>query len=609
MEQALRCPALARQILHATTRLMSLDKTDLAKLVRGALGEIQADLIVTGGKLINVYSGEILEGMELAVVDGRICYVGPSARHCRGRTTEIIDAAGCHLSPGFIDGHTHIGHYARPFENLQSFLPHGTTAVVASCDELSTVFGFRGLRMFLDEVERHPLRVYTLVSMVAPQDPLLCATAGFSDAEIAAALNDPRVLGMGEIVSWLRLLQCDDEILGRIALARQNRQMIHGHTAGARDQKLCAVAAAGISSCHEPIRFDEALERLRLGYWTMLREGSLRQDLQATLPSLISAGASLQRLILVTDSMTPDDVEERGHMDHVVRRAIELGLSPLQAIQAITINPAIYSGLEQEIGGIAPGRFADILLIDDLPNCRVREVLVAGKVVARDGMSRVREEPPEPPGDMMRSLRIGRAIDPATFKIPASRLAPKVRVMELVNQSITMESIVEMRTADGVVGANPVADILKVAMFDRRPDSPQMAFGFVKGLGVNVGAVGLTANLDENSLMVVGTDDADMAFCANMLLEAGGGIAVADKGQLLEMFAMPCGGIFSLDPWSKVGRQLRAVQARLRSLGSPFRAPMFPLIFLPFVTLPALRITARGLVRTKERKVVSLFVD
>ena len=283
---------------------MSRSKQQLARLVRGALGEIKADLIVRGGKLVNVYSGEILEGMEIAVLDGRVCYVGPSAKHAHCDATEILDASGCFVSPGFIDAHTHIGHYARPYENLQSFLPHGTTALVASCDEMASVFGYRGLQLFLEEVERHPLRVYALVSMAAPQDPALCDTESFTDAEVAEALADPRVYGLGEIVSWLRLLECDEELLGRVAMALDRRQIIQGHTAGARDQKLSAVAALGIASCHEPIRFEEAIERLRLGYWTMLREGSLRQDLAATLPRLIASGVNLQRLILVTDSMS-----------------------------------------------------------------------------------------------------------------------------------------------------------------------------------------------------------------------------------------------------------------------------------------------------------------
>jgi adenine deaminase len=438
---------------------MTRSKQSLERLIRGAMGEIKADLVITGGKFINVYSGEILDGVEVAVLDGRVCYVGPSARHTKGNTTEILDTSGCYISPGFIDGHTHIGHYARPYENLQSFLPHGTTAVVASCDELATVFGYRGLKLFLDEVEKHPLRVYTLVSMAAPQDPLLCNTATFTNAEIAEALADPRVLGMGEIVSWLRLVQCDEKLLDQLELAHRNGQFIHGHTAGARDQKLCAVAAAGISSCHEPIRFEDALERLRLGYWTMLREGSLRQDLEATLPRFISEGVSLQRLILVTDSMSPDDVEEHGHMDQVIRRAVSLGLSPLQAIQSVTLNPATYSGLAQDIGGIAPGRFADIVLIDDLEQCHVREVRIAGKVVARTGVSEVRSEAIELPGNMTHSLQLGLSITPETFKISTSKSTVKIRLMELLNQTITAERIVEISAPSGIVVANVHNDI------------------------------------------------------------------------------------------------------------------------------------------------------
>ena len=588
---------------------MARSKESLARLIRGAMGDVKADTIITGGQLINVYSGEIIHGLEIAVVDGRICYVGRSAKHTRGEKTEIVDASKYYVAPGFIDAHTHIGHYARPFENLQSFLPHGTTSVVASCDEMSSVLGPRGLKLFLDEVEKHPLRVHTLVSMVAPQDPLLCSTAEFTDEEIASALDDPRVLGMGEIVSWLRLTQCDDEILSRLELAAGRGRIVHGHTAGARDQKLCAVAAAGVSSCHEPIRFDDALERLRLGYWTMLREGSLRQDLATTLPELIAAGVNLNRLILVTDSMSPDDVAVRGHMDNVVRRAIELGLSPLRAIQSVTLNPAIYSGLEQDVGGIAPGRFADLLLLDDLEQCQVREVRVAGKRVAGGGISEFRGETITLPEDLMRSLRVGFTIMPELFKIRAPRAEPKVRVMELVNQTITAERILDIGVVNGTVNANLYDDTLKVAMFDRHQRSTQVAFGFLKGWGAKVGAVGLTTNLDENTLLLVGSDDYDMALCANVLLEAGGGMAIVDRGQILEKLEFPFGGIFSLLPWQEVGKGMARIQCRLREMGSPFDKPIFALVFLPFVTLPALRITARGLVNAKERRIVPLFAE
>jgi adenine deaminase len=590
---------------------MALNKETLKRLVQGALGEIKAALIISGGKLINVYSGETIDGMEIAVIDGRICYVGRSAAHTRGDQTEMLDARGRYVAPGFIDGHTHIGHYCRPFEHLQSYIGHGTTAVMASCDELASVFGYRGLEFFLDEVNAHPLRVYTLLSMVAPQDPLLCDTASFSAGEIAQALADPRVLGMGEIVSWLRLLRCDEGLLEAIALAQRNRQIIHGHTSGARDQKLCAIAAAGVSSCHEPIGLEDALERLRLGYWTMLREGSLRQDLEATLKPLIDRGVSLQRLILVTDSMTPDDVSERGHMDHVVRRAIALGLPPIQALQAVTLSPAVYSGLEHEIGGIAPGRWADIVLLDDLERCQVGATLLAGKTVARNGKSLVHNGPVAPPPDMLSGLGVPFPVSPEIFRVPCATPQPTLRVIELLNQTITAETImrVDADVASGSVAADPARDLLKIAVFDRHHGSGRAALGFLKGFGANIGAVGLTINLDENTLMVIGSNDEDMARCANVLIECGGGIAIVHRGETIEKIECSLGGVSSLEPWHEVGRVLRGIQNALRERGSPFERPLFALSFLTFVTLPSLRITARGLVNAKERKLVSLFVE
>jgi adenine deaminase len=579
------------------------------RLIEGAMGRITADLVVTGGRLVNVYSGEILDGMEIAVLDGRICYVGPSAQHTLGDATHVLDAGGLYVSPGFVDGHTHLGHYCRPFEHLQAYLPRGTTAVIGSCDELSTVFGFRGLKLFLDEVGAHPLRVYTLVPMVAPQDPLLCNTATLTQAEIAKALADPRVLGMGEIVSWLRLLATDEDLLGRIDLARGNGQIIHGHTAGAKDRKLCAIATAGISSCHEPIRFDEALERLRLGYWTMLREGSLRQDLEPTLKPLIANHVDLDRVIFVTDSVSPDDVQTLGHMDHVLRRAISLGLDPVRAIQAITLHPAVYSGLDQEIGGIAPGRFADLVLFGDLTQIRVHTVLIGGKVVAREGESLVQSEPIALPSDMADSFRRCRAVTSEAFRIASPEGAQKIRVIELVNQTITAERIEVTEASGGVLRADAAQDLLKVAMFDRHGGNAKVATGFLRGLGSRIGAVGLTTNLDENTLMVIGSNDDDMALCANTLIQSGGGMAIVERGSIVERIDFPFGGIFSLAPWREVGNGLSRIQRCLREKGSRFEKPVFTLSFLPFVTLPSLRITSRGLVNVKERKIVSLFVD
>jgi adenine deaminase len=588
---------------------MMRTKRELRRLVQGAMGEVKSDLIVTGGKLINVYSGEILDGMEVAVLDGRVCYVGPSAAYARGEATKILDARGLYISPGFIDGHTHIGHYCRPYEYLQAYLPHGTTALMASCDELATVFGYRGLKLFLDEVEAHPLRVFALISMVAPQDPMLCQTATITNAEIEAALQDPRILGLGEIVSWLRLIRLDDEILERLEMAWRSGKIIHGHTAGAKDQKLCAVAAVGISSCHEPIRVEDALERLRLGYWTMLREGSLRQDLEATLTPLIARGIDTQRLILVTDSMSPDDVEELGHMDHVLRRAVSLGLSPLRAIQAVTLHPATYSGVEQEVGGIAPGRFADMALLENLERFRVQATLIGGQVVAQDGQSLVQAAPISVPQEMMHSLRLHPSISAEQFRIRCPEENAKIRVIELLNQNITAERVMSVDARKGYVEADVEQDLLKVAMFDRHEQIGRIAMGFLRGFGAKIGAVGTTTDLDENTLLIAGGNDADMALCANALIESGGGMAVVNNGQVVEKIEFPVGGIFGLNPWRRVGQDLRRIHRCLRERGSQFERPMYALCFLPFVTLPSLRITARGLINAKERKIVPLFVD
>ena len=582
-------------------------KTELRRLVQGAIGEVKADLIVTGGKLINVYSGEVLDGMEIAVLDGRICYVGPSAALGRGEATEILDARGLYVCPGFIDGHTHIGYYCRPYEYLQAYLPHGTTALMASCDELATVFGYTGVKFFLDEVEAHPLRVYALISMVAPQDRLLCSTKSLTQSEISEGLDDPRVLGLGEMVSWLRLTQGDEELLERIEMAHERGKIIHGHTAGAKDRKLCAVGAVGISSCHEPIRVEDALDRLRLGYWTMLREGSLRQDLEATLKPLIERDINFQRLILVTDSMSPDDVEEAGHMDHVLRRAVSMGLPPMQAIQAVTLNPATYSGLEQEIGGIAPGRFADLVFMEDLEHFRVRTTLIGGKVLAEKGVSLVKANPISLPVGMTESLRLSPNVSPRQFKIPCASAAAKIRVMELINQTITAERIVSVSVAAGFIEASLYDDLLKVAVFERQNNDKQITLGFVKGFGAKVGAVGTTTNLDENTLMVVGGNDDDMALCGNVLIKCGGGMAIVNQGEVLDKIAFPVGGVFSMYRWQEIAKELRRIQRFLRDNGSTFEKPMYALSFLTFVTLPALRITARGLVNVKERRIVSLF--
>jgi adenine deaminase len=341
----------------------------------------------------------------------------------------------------------------------------------------------------------------------------------------------------------------------------------------------------------------------------MLREGSLRQDLEATLKPILGRGLSTRRLILVTDSMDPRDTALDGHMDFVVRRAIELGLSPIQAIQAVTLNPATYSGLEQEIGGIAPGRWADFVLIEELARVRIHSTFIAGEKVAEKGKSRVVSRPIDFPPDLTASLKLRPVISPAHFRIASAEGPVKVRVMELQSLTITAERVSALHPQNGFLEADPSQDLMKVAVFDRHEESGRIALGFLKGFGARVGAVGTTVNLDENTLLVAGSRDEDMALCANALIEAGGGIAIAERGKILEKMDLPVAGLFSLKPWQETGTELDRLHRLLREKGSPFPRPIYALAFLTFVTLPSLRITDRGLVRVKERKFVPLFAE
>jgi adenine deaminase len=331
--------------------------------------------------------------------------------------------------------------------------------------------------------------------------------------------------------------------------------------------------------------------------------------LEATLKPFVEQQLSTRRLLLVTDSMAPEDVVDRGHMDYVVRRAIQMGLNPVHAIQAVTLNPATYSGLEQEIGGIAPGRHADLVLFENLRELDVQSTLIGGKVVARNGRSLFSGPPITFPRDTFHALQLNPNITAEHFRIPCEKESGKVRVMQFLNQTITLEEVIEMRPQGGCLQSDRNADLLKVAVFDRHDRSGRIALGFLKGFGARVGAVGTTVNLDENTLLIAGSSDADIALCANGLIESGGGIIVAEGGAVVDKFELPVGGLFCLASWQEVGTRMARLHRVLRDKGCPFDKPIVALAFLTFVTLPSLRITDRGLVRTKDRSIVPLFAE
>ena len=576
------------------------------KLVSVASGREKAELVIKGGTLINVYTGEVLPRTDVAIAAGRVAYVGPDASHTTGPRTKVINAEGLHISPGFIDAHTHLDIYCTPTEFARVFITHGTTTIFSECIELASVLGYAGVKLFMREAKSLPLKVYTLIPMCSAQDLALSSSHSLTLEEVGEGLKDNRVKGLGEVVSWPRVLSLDEDYFSKMALAKRAGKRIEGHSPGARGWKLVAYSASGITSCHESINGDDTMERLRLGMWAMIRYGGVRKDLKTAIRPLLDDKLKARRAVLVSDSTDPREALKFGHMDEVVRQAIREGLDPTTSIQMVTLNPAEHFGMEAEIGGVAPGRSADILLIDDTERVGIRGVIIDGRLVARDGKLLIPLRSFPYPRYALNSVRL-RPLRPEAFRVHAEGVSVRVRVMELVNEHISREVVQEMPVVDGQVV--PDADILKVAVIDRHWNTGRMALGFLKGFGSRVGAVASTLNFDENNLVVLGARDDDMALAVNELIRSQGGIIVVDGGRVLAHLPLPYAGVCSLRPIRETAKILDKIISILKASGSPFENPLIAILFLTFVTLPALKISDRGLVDVRNRKFVPLIVE
>jgi len=577
------------------------------ELVKASLGEVKADLIVEGGCLVNVSTGELLEGFDVAVKGSRIAYVGPDASHTTGDGTEVVDARGLYVAPGFIDAHTHIDLYCTPVELSRAALLHGTTALFAEPDELANVMGFEGLKLFRRMVKGLPLKVYILIPLVCPQDPLFDENRPLTLEEVRRALRWREVVGLGEAVSWPRLLSGDADYAEKIALAQGMGKVVEGHTAGARGAKLQGYVASGIYSCHEPVAWSEALERLRLGVHVMVREGSLRRDLANVLPGLLDKPLARRSVSIASDGVDPEDLVKLGYMDYAARRAVELGVDPVEAIAMVTINPARRFGLEGEVGCVAPGREADIALLRSLERVDVEATISRGRLVAKAG--RLLFEPPRRrwPRSALRTVRVARSLQPPDFKVKVDAPGPvRVRVMELESEAITRERIVEAEVEGGFL--KPPEGVVVAAVVDRLYATGRVSLGLLKGWA-EVGGVATTLNFDENNLVVVGANVDDMSLAANRVVAMNGGMAIADGGKVRFEMPMPLAGVMSLSPLEEVASKLSLMNEYLKGRGCALRKPLNALLFITFVTLPELRLSVRGLVDVKRRRLVPLIVD
>jgi adenine deaminase len=571
------------------------------QLLGVALGEAPADLLITGGEVVNVYTGEVLRG-DVAVLAGRVAAVGPDLAALAGPETERLEAPGRVLVPGFVDSHTHLDVLVALPELLREAIPRGLTAVVTEMVQVSSALGAPGARWFLETLRAQPIHAYAtapaishLVAEDAAGRPLIAAS------EMRALLEDPLVLGLGEVY-WHRLLPEPERLLPLIAHAHARGKTVEGHSAGARGPRLVAYAAAGVDSCHEPITAAEALERLRLGMRVMIREGSVRRDLDAVL-AVRETGVSLRRATLASDGIWPADLLARGYMDGIVQRAIDRGVPPVTAYQMASLNAAEHFGLDRELGGIAPGRWADLLVLPDVRTVRPEVVVARGRVVARDGVCLVPcPALPLPPG-LYAGPRPG-SLEPASFRLAAPGTRARVRAIRLVAPIVTAEGVAELPVRDGAVEADPAADVLLAAVLDRRAGS-RRGLGVVQGFGLRAGAVASTLSFDTADLVVVGATREALAAAGRRVVELGGGFAVVDgAGAVQAELALPLGGVAAAAPLGEVARGLEAVTAALRARGCGLAHPILTLQTLTFSAIPALRLTTRGLLSVKRRELV-----
>ncbi|MDW7650249.1 MAG: adenine deaminase [Bacillota bacterium] len=578
-----------------------------------AMGRVHADLVIKGARLVNVHTAEIIPDTDVAVAKGRIALVGDAA-HTVGPDTTVVDAAGMYLSPGFLDGHIHV---ESSMVNVTGFasavVPYGTTAIFMDPHEIANVLGVDGVRLMHEEGKDVPLRVFTTIPSCVPAAPgMEDAGAAIGPADVREALSWDGVVGLGEMMNFPGVLANDPDVHAIIRETLKSGKVVTGHYAmPVTGPGLQAYIASGVSSCHESVHKDDALAKMRSGMVAMLREGSAWHDVKETIRAVTEHQIDSSYCILCSDDTHPETILERGHLGHVVMRAIQEGVRPVRAIQMATINTARYFRQDADLGSIAPGKYADLLLISDLTQIKVDKVFIAGTLVAENGRMTVTPPPKKYPAFVRESVRLATLLTEHDFRIEAPHNSNNVtiRAIRIEEAQVgTKQAILDVPVDVGAVCANPQADLAKVAVFERHKGTGSRALGFVTGFGFARGAVASTVAHDSHNLLIVGTNDADMAVAGNILAEHGGGMVAVADGEVLALVELPVAGLMSDRPVEEVAQDVAALARAWKELGCTLVSPFMTMALLSLPVIPELRITNRGLVDVTNFSFVDLFV-
>jgi len=581
---------------------MQLDER--IKLIDTALGTVPADLAVKGASLVNVCTGEVYKA-DVAVKGKRIALVGDISRSV-GADTKVLNVNGLYAIPGLIDSHMHVESTMLTLSGFaEVVLPRGVTSVLVDPHEIANVLGIKGISLILNETKRLPLKVYIQVPSRVPTAPGLETTgASVGLKEVVDMLTWDASVSLGEI-NFQHVLAKEKEYLLKISSAREKGKPVDGHAAGLTGEALNAFVAAGAGDDHECVRLEEALEKLRLGMWVMIREGSTERNLLDLLKLLTEKKVSFRRCLFCTDDKHPLDLVNEGHLDHILRLAVKNGLDPISAVQIATINCAERFQLDEEIGSISPGRLADIVLVDNLELLNVKFVVANGLVVAKDGKLLVKLAKYTYPPWAKKTVHLKRSVEPSDFEVAVKRGLDKVkvRIIGLIEDQIIKEARVETLNVDkGHVMPNVEKDVIKIAVVERHRKTGNIGLGFVHGFGLKSGALGSTVAHDHHNIVVVGVNGGDLAVAVNKLAKLGGGFIVVKDGKVLEGLPLPIAGLMTEASVSEVCKKLEDLHRAARTLGCYLKSPFMSLSFVTLPTVPELGLTDLGLIDVKKNR-------
>lgn len=582
-----------------------------ARLARVATGAEKAELVIQNARLINVCTHEIQEHISVAIAEGRIALVG-DATHCIGENTTVIDAENKYLAPAFMDGHIHIessmltvGEYAR------AVIPHGTSGVFIDPHEICNVLGLDGVNYMMEDAKRTPMKTMLTTPSCVP------AVGGFEDTgakidpeDVALTMEYDTCVGLGEMMNFPGILAGNPHTHGIVAETLKAGKIPTGHySLPETGPGLNAYIAGGIRCCHESTRAEDALAKMRLGMYAMLREGSAWHDLQEVAKALTRHKVDSRFACLISDDTHPRTLIRNGHLDYIVRRAIEEGIDPITAIQMVTINVAQCFQLDHEMGSVGPSKCADLVLLDDLERCHVTDVFIDGAYVARDGKMLIDLEPYTYSEKALHSVHLDE-LRPETFQIPCGGETAKVHAIEIIPARVgTFDKIVTLPVKEGGIQADPAQDVLKVAVFERHHRTETIGKGFTKGFGIGHGALAQTVAHDAHNLLVVGSNDEDMALAANTLIACGGGLVAVRDGKVLSVVELPIAGLMSDKPIAEMCEAIEKMEETWVKMGSSLPSPFMTMALIPLACLPETRLTNRGLVDCRSFQFIDLVVE